>query len=62
MKRKLLDGTEVPAFDLAIELRVITKCPNKYKLTDMETGEEYIGQLSPVGQQQWKKITEKKNA
>lgn len=43
MNRTLLDGTTVPAFDIAIELRVRTKCPQKYKLVDMETGEEYIG-------------------
>jgi hypothetical protein len=56
MNRKLLDGSEVPAFDIGIELLVITKCPNKYKLTDMETGEEYVGQLPTDGGHYWKKI------
>ena len=45
MKRKLLNGNEAPEFDFAIELIVLTKCPSKYKLVDMETGEEYIGNL-----------------
>ena len=45
MHRKLLDGTEVPEFDIQVELKVSTKCPSKYKLVDLETGQEYIGQL-----------------
>ena len=32
--RKLQDGTEVPEFDMRIELKVKTKCPSKYKLFD----------------------------
>lgn len=56
MNRKLLDGTEVPAFDIAVVLEVYTKCPNKYKLVDMETGQEYIGQLPQEGQLHWKRI------
>jgi hypothetical protein len=44
MNRKLLDGKLVPAFDIAIDLIVTTKCPQKWKLVDMETGDEYIGQ------------------
>ncbi|MDA9302516.1 hypothetical protein N8072_01405 [bacterium] len=43
--RKLLDGSIAPEFDVSIELRVITKCPSKYKLLDMETGQVYVGQL-----------------
>jgi len=45
MQRKLLDGTEVPEFDIRLELKVKTKCPNKYKLVDLETGQEYLGQV-----------------
>ena len=45
MNRKLkISGAVVPEFDVAIRLKVVTKCPGKWKLTDMETGEEYIGQ------------------
>tara|TARA_B110000858_G_C17673555_1_gene413059 strand:+ start:287 stop:505 length:219 start_codon:yes stop_codon:yes gene_type:complete len=43
--RKLLDDSEVPEFDMRIELKVRTKCPSKYKLIDLETGAEYIGKL-----------------
>ena len=38
--RKLLDGTEVADELEADKLEVYTKCPTKYKLVDMETGEE----------------------
>ena len=43
--RKLINGTTVPELDRPVKLEVYTKCPNKYKLVDMETGEEYIGQI-----------------
>ena len=41
--RKLLDGSKVQEEDKAGTLEVYTKCPTKYKLVDMETGEEYVG-------------------
>ena len=41
--RKLLNGTEVQDEENADNLLVYTKCPTKYKLVDMETGEEYMG-------------------
>jgi len=58
LSRKLLDGTEAPEYEFAITMTVQTKCPGKYKLVDMETGEEYIGQrpLSKKGFF-WRKIT-----
>ncbi len=57
MRRNLLDGTDVAEYDTVIKLKVVTKAPNKWKLIDMETGEEYIGQL-PTEQDthHWKKI------
>lgn len=56
MNRKLLDGSRVPEFDIAVTLEVYTKCPAKWKLVDMETGEEYVGQLPREGQPYWKRI------
>lgn len=60
MKTRILqDGTEVEEYEHNIILNVITKCPNKYKLVDMETGQEYIGQKPIGGEKQvvhWKKI------
>ena len=55
LNRKLLDGSEAPAYDIAVTLEVYTKCPSKYKLIDMETGQEYIGQLPQEGQPHWKR-------
>ena len=46
IKRKLLNGKEAQELECAITLKVYTKCTNKYKLIDMETGEEYIGNVS----------------
>jgi hypothetical protein len=58
MNRKLkISGAVVPEFDVAIRLKVVTKCPGKWKLTDMETGEEYIGQVPTENDtHHWKKI------
>jgi hypothetical protein len=56
LSRKLVDGTEVLELDHAVELVVRTKCPNKYKLVDMETGEEYIGNNPNDSHFYWKKI------
>jgi hypothetical protein len=54
--RKLLDNTTVPEYDIAVTLEVYTKCPSKYKLVDLETGQEYVGQLPQEGKPHWKKI------
>ena len=57
MNRTLQDGTEAPGVDIAVRLKIVTKCPSKWKLTDMETGEEYIGQIpSEKDTHHWKKI------
>jgi hypothetical protein len=53
--RTLLDGREVEEFDKAVTLTVYTKCPEKYMLIDMQTGEKYIGTRAN-GNQDWKKI------
>ena len=60
-KRKLLNGTEVNELERAIRLHVYTKCPHKYKLIDMETGEQYIGTMPNENEYFWKKIDEKDN-
>lgn len=41
--RKLLDGSQVEDFDYPIDIIIHTKAPEKWKLIDMETGQEYIG-------------------
>lgn len=57
MTRKLLDGKEVEELENPIELKIITRCPQKYKLIDMETGQEYIGNLPEDTKWDWKEIT-----
>lgn len=52
--RQLQDGSEVEEYEYPITLSVKTKCPGKYRLIDMETGEEYIGQKDP--KKDWKRI------
>ncbi len=42
-KRKLLDGSEVNDYDRPIDLILHTKAPAKWKLIDLETGQEYLG-------------------
>lgn len=42
-KRKLLDGSEVNDYDYPIDLILHTKAPAKWKLVDLETGQEYLG-------------------
>ena len=42
-KRILKDGSEVNSFDRPVELIIHTKAPGKWKLIDLETGEEYLG-------------------
>ncbi len=55
--RKLLDGRNVEEFEERHTLTVNTKCPQKWKLIDMETGEEYEGHHpSNPNNFNWKKI------
>ena len=41
--RKLIDGREAQELDNPIKLLIETKCPSKWKIVDMETGQAYIG-------------------
>jgi hypothetical protein len=42
-KRILKDSSEVDSFEKPVDLVIHTKCPEKWKLIDLETGEEYLG-------------------
>ena len=41
--RTLKDGSLVDELTHAVTMKVYTRCPGKYKLVDMQTGEEYVG-------------------
>ena len=56
--RKLIDGTEVEEYEKPIDLTIHTKAPEKWKLIDMETGQEYIGSHEPNLYGKWKRIKE----
>jgi hypothetical protein len=58
--RKLIDGTEVQELEMPVTLHVYTKCPEKWRLIDLETGEHYTGHITE-GKNYWKKL-EKNNA
>lgn len=55
--RKLIDGTNVQELDEPKTLTVFTKCPEKYMLIDMETGQIYVG-YSTDGKNSWKKVSD----
>lgn len=55
--RLLLDGRDVPELEGAVKLEVYTKCPEKWLLIDLQTGERYIGHNDPkAGPSHWKKV------
>jgi hypothetical protein len=53
--RTLLDGRDVEELYKAVTLKVYTKCPEKYMLIDLQTGERFIGFRSQDNQD-WKKV------
>ena len=53
--RKLQTGDEVVELETPITLEVYTKCPEKWLLIDLETGERYTG-YTTEGKNSWKKI------
>lgn len=54
--RKLIDGQEVEELDQAVDLTIHTKCPEKWLLIDLETGQEYIGSPVPNLYGKWKRV------
>ena len=54
--RKLKDGTEVQELDKSIQLSILTKCPGKWKIVAMETGQEYVASGDYEMYKQWKEI------
>lgn len=41
--RILKDGSEVEQLEKPVDLIIHTKAPGKWKIVDLETGEEYLG-------------------
>jgi hypothetical protein len=57
--RKLLDGSMAEETETAVDLTIHTKCPSKWLLIDLETGEEYTGSEKPNLYGKWKRIKER---
>ena len=55
-KRILQNGTEVEELDKPVNLTIITKCPKKWKIIDLETGQEYVTTGVYEIYKQWKLI------
>jgi len=53
--RTLQSGKTVIDLLAPVTLEVYTRCPEKYKLIDMETGQEYVG-YSTEGKNKWRKL------
>lgn len=55
--RTLINGRTVPALAEPVTLTIHTKCPEKWMLLDMETGERYITHKDlEAGPKQWRKV------
>lgn len=56
-QRKLVDGNFATELEKSVELKIKTRCPEKWLLIDLETGERYIGHIDPqAGPSNWKKV------
>jgi len=56
--RLLKDGSFVESLDYPVDLIIHTKAPSKWKIIDMETGEEYLG--TSLGHQKYSSILRNK--
>lgn len=54
-ERQLKDGTMVKELDRPVTLQIKTKCPGKYMLIDLETGQKYRG-YDTEGKNCWMKV------
>tara|TARA_B100000212_G_scaffold265420_1_gene204951 strand:+ start:3276 stop:3587 length:312 start_codon:yes stop_codon:yes gene_type:complete len=54
--RKLIDGREAQELEQPIKLLIETKCPSKWKIVDMETGQAYIGTNNNKKFQYWQPV------
>ena len=59
--RKLLNGEVVEETAFPMNLVVHTKAPGKWKLVDMETGQEYIGSIIVNEYGHWVRVKDRVN-
>ncbi len=56
--RKLINGKEAEEFSTATDLTIHTKCPSKWILMDLETGQVYRGLRDPGPYGKWERLDE----
>jgi hypothetical protein len=61
MFRQLITGDKAEEFEEAVDLTIHTKCPEKWLLIDLETGQEYMGSAKPNLYGKWKRIKDAVN-
>jgi len=54
--RTLINGDSAEEYEKAIDLTIYTKCPEKWLLIDLETGQHYMGSPEPNQYGKWKRI------
>lgn len=54
--RTLISGRLVDELDEPVTLQVHTKCPDKWMLHDLETGQVYVGTTNTKVGKQWELI------
>jgi len=59
-KTRLVKGEKMEELEQAVELKVITKCPEKWLLIDQETGQVYRGSHNTEIGKMWQLVEEKK--
>ena len=57
--RELITGEQAKDFDKAVDLTVHTKCPEKWLLVDLETGQMYRGMEKPNKWGKWRRLNKK---
>lgn len=58
--RKLIGGGSTLELEFPIDLVIHTKAPGKWKIVDMETGQEYIGAAEPNPYGFWIRVKDNK--
>jgi hypothetical protein len=51
--RRLITGDLAEEYSEAIDLKIHTKCPSKWLLVDLETGQTYVGSNEDSGYGKW---------
>ena len=54
--RELITGDEAEEYPDAVDLTIHTKCPSKWLLIDLQTGQMYRGTKEPNQWGKWRKL------